>query len=295
MRIFQASLFLRVLKPYYELFPNELLNVLLSLAYNQAERRQFLVDYRHMMDEVIGDSGAWSVAQGTSTITLDRVIAILKFIGHLFTRYFNFDTDFSNKGFENNDSNLKTMESHGLKPIPVIHNFFDNEIEYYVKSGEYDWLALGSSQSTNFDDVRYAVDRIKTWGNPDIKIHWFGGSKYDWLVKLPIAACDTTSWVKGGQFGRIYYWNGHEEKLNKTHSIYVGGRIKILKEGEYHFVTYPWRRELEDYLHDNFHFTYSDLLGYDDKINMQLVNTRFYAELERRINEERLRRGVDLE
>ena len=64
MKIFQASLFLRVLKRYAKLFPDEPLDVLLSLAYNQAERKGFLIDYRHMMDEIIGDSGAWSFAQG---------------------------------------------------------------------------------------------------------------------------------------------------------------------------------------------------------------------------------------
>jgi len=294
MRYFQASLRLNVLKKYNELFPKEPLNVLLSLAFNPAERNGFLVDCRHMMDEVIGDSGAWSKFHGNSDITTDEVIAIFKICGHRFNRYFGFDTDFSDKGFENNISNQIKMEKAGLHPVPVVHNFFDQEIDYYVKSGKYDWVALGSSQSTNFDDVRYAVDRIKTWGNPDIKIHWFGGGKFDWLAKLPIASCDTTSWVKGGQFGKINYWNPHEEKFYKGHTIYVGGRMKNLKEGEYHFVTYPWRREVEEYLHQTLRLTYNDLCGYDDQLNMQLVNTRFYAELQNRINQERIKKGIEL-
>ena len=184
MKIFQASLFLRVLKRYAELFPDEPLDVLLSLAYNQAERKGFLIDYRHLMDELIGDSGAWSFAQGKSDLSIEELIAVLNVCGDLFTRYFNFDTDFRDNGFENNISNQITMEKTGLNPVPVVHNFFDNEIEYYVKSGKYDWLALGSSQATNFDDIRYAVDRIITWGDPGIRIHWFGGSKFDWLTKL---------------------------------------------------------------------------------------------------------------
>jgi hypothetical protein len=285
MKIFQASLFLRVLKRYYKIFPDDPLDVLLSLAYNQAERKGFLVDYRHMMDAIIGDSGAWSFAQGKSDITLEELIAVLKTCGELFTRYFNFDTDFRDKGFENNIANQIIMEKAGLYPVPVIHNFFDKEIEYYVKSGKYDWLALGSSQSTNFDDIRYAVDRIKTWGDSNIRIHWFGGSKFEWLAKLPIAACDTSSWAKAGQFGHIRYWNPHEEKFNKTHNIFVSGRVK----------EFPWRRELEEYLDQNFHLTYRDLCGYDEKFNMQLVNTRFYAELAKRINKERVKRGIVLE
>ncbi len=295
MKIFQASLFLRVLKRYYKIFPDDPLDVLLSLAYNQAERKGFLVDYRHMMDAIIGDSGAWSFAQGKSDITLEELIAVLKTCGEQFTRYFNFDTDFRDKGFENNIANQRIMEKDGLCPVPVIHNFFDKEIEYYVKSGKYDWLALGSSQSTNFDDFRYAVDRIKTWGDSNIRIHWFGGSKFEWLAKLPIAACDTSSWAKTAQFGYIRYWNPHEDKFNKTHNIFVSGRIREFKEGEYHFVTYPWRRELEEYLDQNLNLTYSDLCGYDEKFNMQLVNTRFYSELAKKINKERVKRGIVLE
>ena len=295
MKIFQASLFLRILKRYHELFPDDPLDVLLSLAYNQAERKGFLFDYRHMMDAIIGDSGAWSFAQGKSDITLEELIAVLKISGPLFTRYFNFDTDFRDKGFENNIANQRIMEKDGLYPVPVIHNFFDKEIEYYVKSGKYDWLALGSSQSTNFDDFRYAVDRIITWGDSDMRIHWFGGSKFEWLAKLPIAACDTSSWAQTGKFGYIRYWNPHEEKFNKTHNIFVSGRIREFKEGEYHFVTYPWRRELEEYLDQNFNLTYRDLCGYDEKFNMQLVNTRFYAELAKKINKERIKSGIVLE
>jgi hypothetical protein len=294
MKLFQASLSLNILQKYNERFTKDRLNVLLSIAYNEGERKGFFSTHRCMIDELICDSGAWSVAQGHSNLTLTSVITFLKMFGDRFNYYFNFDADFSDQGFANNLVNQKAMEKAGLKPVPVIHNFFTDEIEYYVKSGKYDRLALGSSQSTNFDDIRYAVDKIKKWGNANMRVHWFGGSRFDWLVQLPIASCDTTSWATTGKFGGIRYWNPNVEKLNKTHDIYVGGRTKALNEDEYHFVNYPWRRELEEY--KTFEFDYGDLLvsgsGYD---NMQIVNTRFCADLEKRINEERIRRGVELD
>ena len=74
----------------------------------------------------------------------------------------------------------------------------------------------------------------------------------------------------------------------------MGGLQKELRDGEYHFVTYPWRQELEEYLSQAFNITYRDLCGYDDKFWMQLVNTRYYAEQERRINAERVKTGVPL-
>jgi hypothetical protein len=187
------------------------------------------------------------------------------------------------------------MEDAGLHPVPVVHNLFDGEIDYYLSTGKYDYIALGSSQITNFDDLAYAVYRIKK-GNPNIKIHWFGGSRYDWLCQLPISSCDTTSWAMTGKFGEINFWNPNIEGLDKAQKIYTAGTLKDdFGPSQYHYVTYPWRDEVDQYLKDTFGLTYEDLCGYDAVINMMLVNTRFYAEQERRINEERMRRGIPLE
>jgi hypothetical protein len=159
---------------------------------------------------------------------------------------------------------------------------------------KYPWLALGSAQSKNFDDFRYAVDQIK-WKDSRVKVHWFGGSRYEWLIKTPVASCDTTTWAKTGAYGYIYFWNGQKDAVYKADKIYIGGTMKIEKGEGYHFVKYPWRKDVEDYLAKTFGFEYADLLGYDDKLNMQLVNVRFFAELEDRINADRQKTGVPLE
>jgi hypothetical protein len=294
MRLYNASMSLKVVKEYWRIF-KEPINVLLSYALIGSETQGFLVAFRNMIKSIIADSGAWSDAHNKIKVRIESLISYLQLWGHMFDIYFNLDTDFSDRGFENNIANQIIMEKAGLRPVPVVHNFFDEEIEHYVQSGKYDWLALGSSQSTNIDDLRYAVDRIRRWGNPNIKIHWFGGSKFEWLCKLPIAACDTSSWAKAGSFGHINYWNPHVKSFNKTHRIYIGGLTKKMGKGEYHFVDYRWRRELEEYLSNTFGYTYGDLCGYDDKFYMQVINTRFYVELERRVNAERATRGIPLE
>ena len=293
MILYQASLSLSILKRYYELF-NQPLNVLLSVAIMQGETKGFLIDHRGKINKIVADSGAWSVAKGVSDLQIEDVISYFQLWGGKFDHYFNFDTDFSDSGFENNISSQVRMEKAGLNPIPVVHNFFDQEIDYYVGSGRYPWIALGSRQASNFDNLRYAVDRIKKC-NPDIKIHWFGGSKFEWLINLPIASCDTSSWGKTGGFGWIYYWNPNNPGTNKADRVYIGGRVGGEKDG-YHFVTYPWKKDLEKYLDKIFGFEYGrDLCSYDDKFNMQLVNTRFFAELEYRINQERMKRGIPLQ
>jgi len=293
MKLYHASLHLGVLEKYHALF-KEKSNVLLSLADESKEWRAFLIDCRHMIKSLIVDSGAYSVANGTSDLTMAQVISHLKLWGHYYDIYFNFDTDFSEEGFENNFDNQTRMERAGLKPVPVIHNFFDEEIDHYIQSGKYEWLALGSWQTSKFENIEHAVRRIKR-GNSDIKIHWFGGSRYEWLVQLPIAACDTTSWTQAGAYGVIKYWNPHNPKLDKTDDIYVGGRIRDLDPSLHHFVTYRYRKDLEAYLHANFGFSYMDLCGYDDKYNMQLINMKYYTDLEQRVNDERLKRGIPLE
>jgi hypothetical protein len=298
MKISQASLDLSILKRYYEIF-QETLNVLLSLAIVDARTlRKFLVDYRYMINKILLDSGAWSVFKGKSDLGIKEVILILKIWGSQCDHYFNYDPDFSNQGFTNNYANQRRMERAGLTPIPVIHNFYDDEIDFYLEEGDrYPWLALGSMQTTKFAYIKHAVDRIKL-GDPNRKIHWFGGSRFDWLINLPIASCDTSSWAKTGTYGYINYWNPENPKntgLNKTDRIYVGGYIKDEDENEYDYVTYSWRDNVDKYLKDNFDLTYQDLVGYNSAFNMQLINTRFYAELEKRINEERIRRGVPLE
>ena len=293
MRLYQASMSSRVLKRQWELF-KEKFNVLLSYAYAGPDFWEIFANYRCMADSIILDSGAWSVAQGTADLSLEGFISYVNTSGHFFDRYFNFDTDFSDHGFDNNIVHQIKMERAGLKPVPVVHNLFDSEIDYYVDSGKYDWIALGSKQTTNFDDLAYAVYRIKK-GNPAIRIHWFGGSKFEWLCKLPVASCDTTSWASTGKFGFIRYWNPADPGFDKGHTIYTSGVIKEIEFGEYEFVTYPWRKELDQYLYNTFGLTFHDVSAYDAAYNMQLVNTRFYIEQEKRTNEERIKRGIPLE
>jgi hypothetical protein len=293
-RVFQASLHSDVSHKYRSLFPapDDKPNVLVSPAYNMNDWLSFLTSDRHMIGKIIGDSGAFSVASGTSDISLQQVIFFFKKFGSKLEWYANFDANFSDHGFDENISNQLDMEKKGLSPVPVIHNFFTGEIEYYVKSGRYPVLALGSSQTTSFDNLRFAVDKIKLL-NPDIKIHWFGGSKFDWMIRLPIAFCDTSSWAFTGKYGNINYFN---PKTGKNDVLYVGGRAEKSKDAKYHFLTYPWNKDVEQYLWENFKLTFRDLNQPNGgNFNKQVVNLRFFVEHEKRINQERIKRGVPLE
>jgi len=289
MDIYNASLTFGVLKRFFDIF-KEPVNVLLSMALLGADTSNFFQN-RHMVKKLILDSGAWSVARGRSTLKLNEYIMYLKLNHSRFDAYFNFDTDFSDKGFKNNIISQTEMEEQGLRPIPVVHNLFDDEIDYYLQDGHKN-LALGSSQITNKDNLEYATKRIKAL--PGRTIHWFGGSKESWLIDIPVDSCDTSSWAKTGAYGSIKYFNKKKTGDDRTDIVYVGDRMKNIEKNTYHYVSYPWRHDLDEYLKNTFGFKnpLGELTGYDDAVNKQIVNLHYYVELEKRVVWERKKRLV---
>ena len=102
-------------------------------------------------------------------------------------------------------------------------------------------------------------------------------------MKTPVASCDTTFWATKGKFGEISYWNENKGGLDK------GERIRVDD-----LAIYPGN-ELKKYLRNTFNFEYKDLWGHDSAINVQLVNLRYFQEVQGRVNELRERLGVPLE
>ena len=282
MIIYIASPEMNLAEAYHARF-NEKLNVLISLASESNEFYDYLVRKRHVIGSLIGDSGAFSVFRGNSDLTLSEVIAFLNAHGPKLDRYFNFDWNFEEDSFCDNLDSFIKMRAAGLDPVPVIHNFYNQEIEYYIEHYDFSWIALGSEQSKRYDDVEYAVSKIKRL-RPDAKIHLFGRCEYEWFLNLPIDACDITSAQRLAGFGYINYWNEASSKRNKTERVYIGGRTKDFKGSEYHFLNYPYRSNLEKYLLETFALTFEDLVDYGALLNLQLINVRYYADLEKRIN-----------
>ena len=95
MRIYQASLTLRVLKKYINCFRNLSTSHLGCLVGGgtRGVLRQPAYD-----ESIIADSGAWSVAKGTSTFSIDALISYLKLWGHLFHSYFSFEPILLSRG-----------------------------------------------------------------------------------------------------------------------------------------------------------------------------------------------------
>lgn len=288
--IYIASPVMALVEAYYNNF-QEKLDILLAVDKVGNQLEDFVIIKRHMSGSIICDSGAFGVYKKTSNLTLSKVISFFKSWYFKFDLYFNFDNDFSADSFDNNYESYQKMLKAGLNPVPVIHNFYNGEIAFYMKHHKCEWLALGSAQTKRFKDVEFAVKTIKKL-SPDTKIHLFGRCDYEWLCKLPIDSCDIATPQIVAGLGYMLYWNEDKKGVDKTEKIYIGGRMKNLKPSEQHYKTHPKRDALDAYLKDEFKFEYRNLVGYNGAEKIQLINVRYYTELQKRINEHRTRNKV---
>jgi hypothetical protein len=293
MKIHHASLNKRTRLAHKKLFPYRKVSVLRSFGMLNKEEKYFTHKGRNKVDSLIFDSGTFTLnyATGGNTkyITLENYISYMKLFGKYYDYYFNFDSDFRDIGFEINLYNMKTMEEYGLTPVPVVHDIWGNEINYYIEN-EYKIVALGSSQIRSLETLSFVMDLFKGTG---IKIHLLGNTTFDFLANFPIHFCDSTMWALKGGFGFINFWNPKKIGENKTDSIYMDEFIQTKKDNRISFSNYEFKDYLETYLWNTFSLTHHDLLGGDGAYNKMLVNMHYYVLLEDIINQIHVRKGFD--
>jgi len=105
--------------------------------------------------------------------------------------------------------NLKYLEKAGIKPVPVVHLGADINIWFrrYVEEG-YQTIGLGGlvgSLAKPF--CKHWVDRcfdfICKKGKPRVRLHGFGVTSHEYLLRYPWWSVDSTTWTKKGAFGQI--------------------------------------------------------------------------------------------
>ena len=226
MKLYQASLNLRVLKKHYELFPDKMLNVLRSFGVLKNENFGFMETHRSKIDSLVLDSGTWplnNTESSSSSVSLEGYMSYLSNFHRYFDYYFNFDSDHSIDGFETNINNQIELEEAGLNPVPVIHDIYGEEVDCYIDNG-YTMVAIGSSQVNSPDDIESVVDKLYAAG---IKIHLFGRSSYRFLAPYPLYSCDSTTWALTGGYGYMHYWNPNKKSNDKTDKIYLEEKEKF--------------------------------------------------------------------
>jgi hypothetical protein len=253
---------------------------------------ELLKTHRDKVGSIILDSGTWTLnnSKGPVThITLEGYKRYLQKFEEMFDAYFNYDSDFTEKGFGINLENQLTLERVGLRPIPVIHDVKGDEVQYYLENkAKYPYVAIGSNQKDKGPALRQLV---QTYYENGTRVHILGDAKYKSLANIPVYACDSSNWAMTGAYGDIRYWNDKKAGGDKTDKIYLGKYIGSPKKGK-SIDEYEYREDLLKYLKDTFEFTRRDLT---DTINIQIVNLHYYNELERIVNEKHEAKRIKFE
>ncbi len=295
MLIYQASLFRKILLQHHCLFPSQKINVLRSFGIANKEEIEFMITHRDKVGSLILDSGVWTLNNRKTDAGIKISVNTLKSYLHqnanYFDFYFNFDSDFTNKGFGTNLHNQRVLENAGLHPVPVIHNIYGDEIEYFLKKN-YPMLALGSNILLDLDEM---YDVVMTLYKEGVKVHLFGCTDYDFLSSVPCYSSDSSTWALAGAYGNIMYWNSNIIGNNKGEKINLGEFERSSNPKSQSLLHHKDSAEIIAHLQDTFDINYSDLLLDNGYYRRMLINSHFFVELEERVNQEHKKRGFMFE
>ncbi len=254
-------------------------NVLISYYYIKGSAHKLTNLYRHMIDSLIMDSCAYSVATGKSKISLSEYKLYLKRYGHLFDCVFNLDDKFDNP--EHNQRNQDYLQQGVARerwPVPVVHSEDDpeGEVQIYVDQG-HDYIALGSlgkHRKFDADTVARIMEKF-----PDIRFHLFGNFDREILTKCRPYSADSATWGHKAGYGSLYYWDPDEKK---EYSIYMEHRDTKQQPGQILYSEFMLKDKLDKFLLSTFGFDYARVLN--NQTSMQIVNIYFFTQLESHIN-----------
>jgi len=254
-------------------------NVLISYYYIKGSAHKLTSLYRNMIDSLIMDSGAYSVATGKSKISLSEYKLYLKRYGHLFDCAFNLDDKFDNP--EHNQRHQDYLQQGVARerwPVPVVHSEDDpeGEVQIYVDQG-HDYIALGSlgkHRKFDADTVARIMEKF-----PDIRFHLFGNFDREILTKCRPYSADSATWGHKAGFGSVYYWDPDEKK---EYSIYMEHRDTKQQAGQILYSEFKLKDKLNKFLSSTFGFDYARVLN--NQTSMQIVNIYFFTQLESHIN-----------
>lgn len=272
------------LQAYHAIHPGEHPNLLLSYARLSKDTGKLMFADRHLIGSLIMDSGTYSLNSNpqkhADKVTLARYKAYLQSVGRYFDFYFNFDQDFSRNGFKVNLANQLDLERVGLKPVPVVHDSYSNEIQYYVNHG-YELVSLGSAELRDADvyELRRIVDKMYVNG---IKVHFLGCTDYEKLAYVPIYSADSATWNQAASRGHLLYWNPLKpgiDKKDKICFVYDLPEKYMINHIDHH----PHQREIEAYLNKELGYSIPELKGSAGSLNRSVANIHYYVKLEKRI------------
>lgn len=106
---------------------------------------------------------------------------------------------------------LYLENTHGLKPIPVVHYRTDLKwLKKYMDRGHKIISLGGLVGSAKQSEARHWIDACFDMACdgpgrlPQVRIHGFGITSYNLMIRYPWWSVDSSSWAKAGAFGKIF-------------------------------------------------------------------------------------------
>jgi hypothetical protein len=165
------------------------------------------------------DSGAYSAWYRGEAINIDDYIAFVKANLHLISEYVNLDVipgkygervtrEQVEESAQKSYDNLKYMQRHGLRPIPVFHQGEGMHwLRRLVDEGE-DYIGISPTEGLPQSAIRQWLDRVfsvitRDDGSPIVRTHGFGVMAFNLIWRYPWTTCDSTTWSLLPGYGRI--------------------------------------------------------------------------------------------
>jgi len=280
------------------LFPEAVINVLISYGRRNRQEASLFFKNRHLVGKLAADCGTWTLNQNREKnehrITFEGYKHFLKAFADKLDFYVNYDEDFSRKGFETNLAYQLRLEEAGFTPIPVIHDCYGPEVQYYLDRG-YKMLSIGSGELKfgSVQELRIIMEPLYEQG---IKVHFLGCTDYEKLAYLPVFSSDSSSWTQAGARDYVLFWNLARSGFDKTDKVLLTQEPSTKMKG-LHYKVHPFINEFEEYLDRELGFSIEEIVGNGSMVILkrQIINIHYFLDLEAQVNKKHAELGFNLD
>lgn len=182
-------------------------------SYHYVAGQRFVNEFRQDKVRIFLDSGAFSAFTKSATININQYAEyinrnpdVIEFAANL--DHIAMDKKASAEGTWANQQRLEQLVTSGTYVVPVYH--VREDPKYLVRIAEkYPFIAIGGMVPESKPDLLRILDEL--WdryltdkeGRPLTRVHGFGLTTFDLMLRYPWWSVDSSSWQKIGSFGGV--------------------------------------------------------------------------------------------
>lgn len=223
-------------------------------SYHYIQRDSMVAKIRKAGKKLFLDSGAFSAFTQGVTIKLNEYADYLHRNRDIIEFAANLDDLTGDKvvAADNtwrNQQRLESMAPKGLYILPVYH--VREPTSYLTRLiDKYEFIALGGMVPESSRDLLYILDDLwdrfltDAQGRPRVRVHGFGLTTFDLMLRYPWWSVDSTSWIMSARHGHIRLMSKEGRPLTIAVSSESPKRKDL--DGHYDSMSPYQRREVEE-------------------------------------------------